>query len=160
MRVKLKESTKVSSLSLPRRGFLASMASLLAAPAVVRAEVLMSVKVWRPTPQYIWRPNFGRTRAFGQDYYVCKVEKLIGCEDWALVELPRLARRPLPGTKPNGRGINGYYLIGFDCGASARRACYFRGQEIRHDVDPSSAIRAAAGAALRLPEGGGPPLKG
>jgi hypothetical protein len=149
--MKLKESTKVSSLILPRRGFLAGMASLLAAPTVVRAEVLMPVKVWRPTPPYIWRPNFGRTRAFGQDYYVCKVEKLIGCEDWALVELPRLARRPPPSTKPNGRGINGYYLIGFDYGASARRACHFRGQEIRHDVDPSSAIRSAAGAHFACP---------
>jgi hypothetical protein len=52
MRVKLKES-KVSNLILPRRGFLVGLASLLAAPAVVRAEVLMPVKVWRPP--LIWR---------------------------------------------------------------------------------------------------------
>ena len=52
MRVKLKES-KVSNLILPRRGFLIGLASLLAAPAVVRAEALMPIKVWRPP--LIWR---------------------------------------------------------------------------------------------------------
>jgi hypothetical protein len=113
MRVKLKES-KVSNLILPRRGFLVGLASLLAAPAVVKAEVLMPVKMWRPTPQKIWRPGFVRTRAFEQDFYTCSVEKLIGCEDWALVELPPNATRPLPGTKPSGRGIDGkHYLIPF-----------------------------------------------
>ena len=117
MRMKLKES-KVSNLILPRRGFLVGLASLLAAPAVVKAEVLMPVKVWRPTLQKIWRPNFLRTRAFGQDLFVCSVEKLIGCEDWAHVELPRFACKPLPGTKPNGRAIDGkHYLLGFDYAA-------------------------------------------
>jgi hypothetical protein len=48
MRVKLMES-KVSNLILPRRGFLVGLASLLAAPAVVRAEALKPIKVWRPT---------------------------------------------------------------------------------------------------------------
>jgi hypothetical protein len=67
------------------------LASLLAAPAVVRAEVLMPVSVWRPTLQKISRPNFVHTRAFGQDLFVCSVERLIGCEDWALVESPRFA---------------------------------------------------------------------
>jgi hypothetical protein len=117
----LKES-KVSNLILPRRGFLIGLASLLAAPAVVRHEALMPVSVWRPTPQKIWRSKFVRTRAFGQDLYTCSVEKLIGCEDWALVELPPFACKPLPGTKPNGRGIDGKnYLIGFDYAAWGRR---------------------------------------
>jgi hypothetical protein len=105
----------VSNLVRRRRGFLVGLASLLAAPAVVRAEALMPISVWRPTPQKIWRPKFVRTRAFGQDLFTCSVGKLIGCEDWALVELPRFARRPLPGTKPSGRGIDGkHYLLGFD----------------------------------------------
>jgi hypothetical protein len=55
---------------------------------------------------------------FGRDFYTCSVEKLIGCEDWALVELPPFAKKPLPGTKPNWRGIDGkHYLIGFDYAA-------------------------------------------
>jgi hypothetical protein len=52
MRVKLKESN-VSNLIRPRRGFLVGLASLLAAPAVVKAENLMPIKV-RPPP-LIWR---------------------------------------------------------------------------------------------------------
>jgi hypothetical protein len=108
----------VSNLILPRRGFLVGLASLLAAPAVVKAEVLMPVKVWPPTLQKTWRPNFLRTRAFGQDLFVvCSVEKLIGCEDWAHVELPRFACKPLPGTKPNGRMDGKHYLLGFDYAA-------------------------------------------
>jgi hypothetical protein len=102
----------VSNLILPRRGFLIGLASLLAAPAVVKAEVLMPVRVWR------WRPRVVRTRVFGQDFYTCSVEKLIGCEDWALVELPPNATRPLPGTKPDGHRIDGkHYLIPFDYAA-------------------------------------------
>jgi hypothetical protein len=61
MRVKLKES-KVGSLILPRRGFLVGLASLLAAPAVVRAEALMPIRVWRP------RLEAYRTRVFCQDW--------------------------------------------------------------------------------------------
>ena len=38
---------------LSRRGFLAGLGSLLAAPAVVKAELLMPIKVWRPP--LIWR---------------------------------------------------------------------------------------------------------
>jgi hypothetical protein len=38
---------------LSRRGFLAGLGSLLATPAVVRAEALMPIKVWRPP--LIWR---------------------------------------------------------------------------------------------------------
>ena len=34
---------------LPRRGFLTGLVSLIAAPAVVRAEALMPIVVWRPT---------------------------------------------------------------------------------------------------------------
>ena len=43
----------MSNLILPRRAFLTGLASLLAAPAVVRAEALMPIKVWRP--RLIWR---------------------------------------------------------------------------------------------------------
>jgi Phage Tail Collar Domain len=53
MRVQLKESIRMTNLILSRRGFLAGLSSLLAAPAVVRAEALMPIKVWRPP--LIWR---------------------------------------------------------------------------------------------------------
>ncbi len=43
----------MTNLTLSRRGFLAGLSSLLAAPAVVRAEALMPIKVWRPP--LIWR---------------------------------------------------------------------------------------------------------
>ena len=43
----------MNNLILSRRGFLAGLSSLLAAPAVVRAEALMPIKVWRPP--LIWR---------------------------------------------------------------------------------------------------------
>jgi hypothetical protein len=45
MRVQLKES-KVNNL--PRRAFLKSFVGLIAAPAVVKAENLMPIVVWRP----------------------------------------------------------------------------------------------------------------
>jgi hypothetical protein len=48
MRVQLKESIRMTNLILSRRGLLAGLSSLLAAPAVVRAEALMPIKVWRP----------------------------------------------------------------------------------------------------------------
>jgi hypothetical protein len=53
MRVQLKESIRMTNLILSRRGFLAGLGSLLAAPAVVRAEALMPIKVW--WPPLIWR---------------------------------------------------------------------------------------------------------
>jgi hypothetical protein len=53
MSVQLKESIRMTNLILSRRGFLAGLSSLLAAPAVVRAEALMPIKVWRPP--LIWR---------------------------------------------------------------------------------------------------------
>jgi hypothetical protein len=43
----------MTNLNMSRRGFLAGLGSLLAAPAVVRAESLMPIKVWRPP--LIWR---------------------------------------------------------------------------------------------------------
>jgi hypothetical protein len=56
MRVQLKESIRMTDLILPRRGFLVGLASLLAAPAVVRAEALMPIKVWRPPLR--WRDGY------------------------------------------------------------------------------------------------------
>jgi hypothetical protein len=53
MRVQQKESMIVSGLILPRREFLKGLVGLVAAPAVVKAELLMPVKVWRPP--LIWR---------------------------------------------------------------------------------------------------------
>jgi hypothetical protein len=38
---------------LPRRTFLTGLVSLIAAPAVVRAEALMPIAVWRPTFGFI-----------------------------------------------------------------------------------------------------------
>jgi hypothetical protein len=53
MHAQLKESIRMTNLILSRRGFLAGLSSLLAAAAVVRAEALMAIKVWRPP--LIWR---------------------------------------------------------------------------------------------------------
>ena len=44
----------MTNLFLSRRGFLAGLSSLLAAPAVVRAGALMPIKFWR-------RPSFDAT---------------------------------------------------------------------------------------------------
>lgn len=43
-------------LILPRRSFLTGLVSLIAAPAVVRAESLMPICVWKPTidPDLLW----------------------------------------------------------------------------------------------------------
>jgi hypothetical protein len=41
------------TLILPRRRFLTGLASVITAPAVVRAEILMPIKVW--TPRALWR---------------------------------------------------------------------------------------------------------
>jgi hypothetical protein len=44
---------------LPRRRFLTGLASLIAAPAVVRAEALMPIKVWTPPRDSLWGiPSF------------------------------------------------------------------------------------------------------
>jgi hypothetical protein len=48
-RVQLKESMMMTSPILPRRAFLRGLAGLFAAPAVVKADILMPIKVWRPT---------------------------------------------------------------------------------------------------------------
>jgi hypothetical protein len=56
MCVQLKESIRMTNLILSRRGFLAGLSSLLAAPAVVRAEALMPIKVWRPPLR--WRDGY------------------------------------------------------------------------------------------------------
>ena len=61
MRVQLKES-KVSNLVLPRRAFLKGLVALIAAPAIVKAESLMPISVWRP------RLEARRTRVFCQDW--------------------------------------------------------------------------------------------
>jgi hypothetical protein len=63
MRVQLKES-KVSNLVLPRGAFLKGLVALIAAPAIVKAESLMPISVWRP------RLEAWRTRAFCQDWLV------------------------------------------------------------------------------------------
>lgn len=46
----------MSNFTISRRGFVVSLASLLAAPAVVRAGSLMPIKVWRPTLR--WRDGY------------------------------------------------------------------------------------------------------
>ena len=38
---------------VPRRGFLKGLVGVIAAPAVVRAEALMPIKVWTP-PRELW----------------------------------------------------------------------------------------------------------
>jgi hypothetical protein len=56
MRVRLKESILMDNLVLPRRGFLKVLVGLVAAPAVVKAESLMPIKVWSTPIQ--WREGF------------------------------------------------------------------------------------------------------
>ena len=59
---------------LPRRRFLTGLASLITAPAIVRAESLMPIKVWTP-PRELWRiPPWQWTEAewrLAQDLGVC-----------------------------------------------------------------------------------------
>jgi len=48
--------------SISRRGLLTGLVSLIAAPAIVRAESIMPVKVWKPEP---WPPGaLGEYRGF------------------------------------------------------------------------------------------------
>ena len=50
----------MSDLVFPRRSFLTGLVSLITAPAVVRAEALMPIVVWRPTfhhAQSRWVPS-------------------------------------------------------------------------------------------------------
>jgi Phage Tail Collar Domain len=56
MRVQLKESIKVDNVILPRRAFLKGLLSLFAAPAIVKVESLMPIKVWSTPIQ--WREGF------------------------------------------------------------------------------------------------------
>jgi hypothetical protein len=47
------------TLIMPRRRFLTGIATLIAAPAVVRADILMPIKVWAPPPNSLWgTPSF------------------------------------------------------------------------------------------------------
>jgi hypothetical protein len=56
-----------------RRNFLIGIASLIAAPAVVRAEALMPIVVWRPT--------FWQTRNVGMGPFLsCSADELIGID--------------------------------------------------------------------------------
>jgi hypothetical protein len=56
-----------------RRNFLIGIASLIAAPAVVRAEALMPIVVWRPT--------FWQTRNVGMGPFLsCRADELIGID--------------------------------------------------------------------------------
>ena len=67
-----------------RRNFLISVASLIVAPAVVRAQALMPIVVWRPT--------FWQTRNVGMGPFLCcRADELIG------VNLSSLGL-PKPGT--------------------------------------------------------------
>jgi len=52
----------MSNLVLPRRAFLKGLVALIAAPAIVKAESLMPISVWRP------RLEARRTRVFCQDW--------------------------------------------------------------------------------------------
>ena len=67
-----------------RRNFLIGIASLIVAPAVVRAEALMPIVVWRPT--------FWHTRNVGMGPFLCcRADELIGI-DLGSLGLPK------PGT--------------------------------------------------------------
>jgi hypothetical protein len=73
-----------------RRNFLVGIASLIVAPAVVRAEALMPIVVWRPT--------FWHTRNGGMGPFLsCRADELIG------VDLRSLGLSK-PGTFPSSPG--------------------------------------------------------
>jgi hypothetical protein len=65
-----------------RRNFLLRIASLIAAPAVIRAEALMPIRVWRPTFGFILHGG-------GMGSWVtCKKSELVGV-DLVTLGLPR-----------------------------------------------------------------------
>jgi hypothetical protein len=70
----------MTNLIMSRRGFLAGLGSLLAAPAVVRAESLMPIVPWRPT--------FWRLYGAGRTALACRANDLIGV-DLASLGLPQ-----------------------------------------------------------------------
>ena len=78
-----------------RRNFLIGIASLIVAPAVVRADVLMPIRVWRPTFGFILHGG-------GMGSWVtCKKSELVGV-NLASLGLPR-------GHDWNGRGDTWYW---------------------------------------------------
>jgi hypothetical protein len=116
MRMKLKES-KVGNLILPRRGFLVGLASLLAAPAVVRAEALMPIKVWRPP-----------INLFLSGYYGIEMVALNGAE-LKVADFPDLFDQL--GYKYGGSG--GHFRLPDESGKARLPN--------RIDVDPSISVR-------------------
>ena len=68
------------TLVLPRRTFLTGLVGLIAAPAVVRAEALM--------PICVWRPSFTHHHGPWGDFLRCRKDDLIGV-DLASLGLPR-----------------------------------------------------------------------
>ena len=76
----------MTNLVLSRRGFLAGLGSLLAAPAVVRAEALVPIVPWGPT---FWCMHGGGMLA-------CRDDDLVGV-DLASLGLPGRAGRPAAG---------------------------------------------------------------
>ena len=71
----------------PRRSFLTSLASLIAAPAVVRAAALMPVKVWEPTfflKRAVWYPAL----------FYCMSDDLIGVDLASLGLEPPITHAP------------------------------------------------------------------
>jgi hypothetical protein len=70
-----------------RRNFLVGIASLIVAPAVVKADILMPILVWRPT--------FSRTRAMGMPLILAYTSDLEGV-DLASLGLPAAHWRPNP----------------------------------------------------------------
>jgi hypothetical protein len=80
---------------LPRRNFLKGLVSLIAAPAVVRAEALMPIVAWKPTFGYI-------SHGGGMGSWVtCKKSDLLGV-DLASLGLP-------PGHDWGGRSDTWYW---------------------------------------------------
>jgi hypothetical protein len=74
----------MTSLIVSRRRFLSGLGSLLAAPAVVRAESLMPIVPLRP----IFRPTFWCFHGGGMNLLACSKKDLVGV-DLAALGLPR-----------------------------------------------------------------------
>jgi hypothetical protein len=67
---------------LPRRGFLKGLVGLIAAPAVVKAETLMPILVWRPT---FWVERiYSEPGTLPYEYLVCRRDDLNGIDPKSL----------------------------------------------------------------------------
>jgi hypothetical protein len=116
---------------ISRRGFLAGLGSLLAMPAVVRAESLMPIVPLRPT----FRPTFWCMHGGGMNFLACRTNDLVG------VDLASLGL-PSPGWSPSGSSWVRLWSYGSHPLGSLPREAVLEGYRQMRDRE---AARIAAG---------------